>query len=89
MAINVKAGQRSLIPSSKLTRLIGERGDVHACRECGQRMFVKSESGLCPFCFNKDNPMAQENLDLWSDAEADEIALLAAAAGDDGGELEF
>jgi hypothetical protein len=37
------------IPSAFLIRALA-RGDSDRCEHCGSRMFVRSPSGLCPFC---------------------------------------
>jgi len=37
------------IPSAFLIRALA-RGDSDQCEHCGSRMFVRSPSGLCPFC---------------------------------------
>ncbi len=37
------------IPSAFLIRALA-RGESHHCDRCGGRMFVRSPSGLCPFC---------------------------------------
>jgi hypothetical protein len=37
------------IPSAFLIRALA-RGDSDHCEHCGGRMFVRSPSGLCPFC---------------------------------------
>ncbi|HTY18658.1 MAG TPA: hypothetical protein VMH82_13100 [Myxococcota bacterium] len=37
------------IPSAFLIRALARRDSDH-CEHCGGRMFVRSASGLCPFC---------------------------------------
>ena len=37
------------IPSAFLIRALARRDSDH-CEHCGGRMFVRSPSGLCPFC---------------------------------------
>jgi hypothetical protein len=37
------------IPSAFLIRALA-RGESHHCDRCESRMFVRSTSGLCPFC---------------------------------------
>lgn len=43
---------RSTIPSSFLVRVLAHRGRRHHCAQCGELMFVRYASGLCPLCFN-------------------------------------
>ena len=45
----------SQIPSAYLIRALARRPSEH-CDRCGHRMFVKGESGLCPFC-RADRPV--------------------------------
>lgn len=45
----------SQIPSAYLIRALARRPSEH-CDRCGHRMFVKRESGLCPFC-RADRPI--------------------------------
>jgi hypothetical protein len=52
MAKRVLLKQRMIIPSAFLVRALARgRHDFH-CRNCGERMFVQYESGLCPLCYN-------------------------------------
>jgi hypothetical protein len=44
--------QRATIPSSFLVRALATRGRRHHCANCGEVMFVRYASGLCPLCFN-------------------------------------
>jgi hypothetical protein len=43
------------IPSAYLIRALARREAEH-CDRCGDRMFVKGASGLCPFCL-ADRPV--------------------------------
>lgn len=43
---------RATIPSSFLVRALATRGRRHHCVNCGEVMFVRYASGLCPLCFN-------------------------------------
>jgi hypothetical protein len=47
-----RTGGPSLINSGLLIQALRRRGPVHHCFNCGERMFVKYASGLCPLCFN-------------------------------------
>jgi hypothetical protein len=38
------------IPSTFLIRALARDEDCYNCEHCGARMFVRFESGLCPFC---------------------------------------
>lgn len=44
--------ERATIPSSFLVRALANRGHRHHCANCGEVMFVRYASGLCPLCFN-------------------------------------
>jgi len=44
--------ERDTIPSSFLVRALARRGAAHHCDNCGEVMFVRYASGLCPLCFN-------------------------------------
>ena len=52
MLKRVPTKKRMVIPSAWLVRALADHGPVHSCRNCGERMFVRYESGLCPLCFN-------------------------------------
>jgi len=52
MASSLRPKHRSLIPSSFVIRALARAGRRYHCRCCGERMFVRFESGLCPLCFN-------------------------------------
>ena len=41
-----------MIHSGFLIQSLRRRGAVHRCINCGERMFVKYASGLCPLCYN-------------------------------------
>lgn len=43
----------SNINGAWLVRALASTRKVHACQECGARMFVKAASGLCPVCFTR------------------------------------
>lgn len=61
----------SNIDSAWLVRALAGSPRVHACDECGSRMFVKAPSGLCPLCFTSR---------LRRDEDAHEIAAHEATA---------
>jgi hypothetical protein len=54
---HILPSRRSLIPSSFVVRALTSQGRRYACRNCGEQMFVKFESGLCPLCFNGRRPL--------------------------------
>jgi len=41
-----------MIESGFLVQALRRGGAVYHCDNCGERMFVKYESGLCPLCYN-------------------------------------
>ena len=43
---------RTMIPSSFVIRALAHHGRRVECKNCGEQMFVRYESGLCPLCFN-------------------------------------
>jgi hypothetical protein len=49
--------RRSLIPSSFVVRALTAQGQRFECENCGEQMFVRYESGLCPHCFNGRRPL--------------------------------
>jgi hypothetical protein len=49
--------RRSLIPSSFVVRALTAQGRRYTCSNCGEQMFVRYESGLCPHCFNGRRPL--------------------------------
>jgi hypothetical protein len=49
--------RRSLIPSSFVVRALTAQGQRFACANCGEQMFVRYESGLCPHCYNGRRPL--------------------------------
>ncbi len=50
--------KRMLIPSAFLVRALSQRGRSYHCENCGERMFVRYESGLCPLCYNGRRELA-------------------------------
>jgi hypothetical protein len=48
----VRPAQRKTIHSGFLIQTLRRRGPVHRCINCGERMFVKYASELCPLCYN-------------------------------------
>jgi hypothetical protein len=52
MAKRVLSKKRMTIPSAFLVRALARGGQAFHCRNCGERMFVRYESGLCPLCYN-------------------------------------
>jgi hypothetical protein len=45
-------GNDNCISSTWVVWGLSKGGSVHACGNCGARMFVRYSSGLCPHCFN-------------------------------------
>jgi hypothetical protein len=58
MARPILPKRRMLIPSAFLVRALRHSGRRYACLNCGEPMFVRYESGLCPLCFNGRRPYA-------------------------------
>lgn len=56
MAKQIRPKPRTLIPSSFLVRALAFQGRRYNCRNCGELMFVRYESGLCPLCYNEQKP---------------------------------
>jgi hypothetical protein len=54
---HILPSRRSLIPSSFVVRALTSQGRRYACENCGEQMFVKYESGLCPLCYNGRRPL--------------------------------
>ncbi len=52
MAKRVLKRRETLIPSAFLVRALARDSKAHHCEACGERMFVRYASGLCPQCFN-------------------------------------
>lgn len=48
----VRPAHRGTIHSGFLIKALRRGGPVHRCVNCGERMFVKYASGLCPLCYN-------------------------------------
>jgi len=61
-----------MIHSGFLIQSLRRRGAVHRCTNCGERMFVKHASGLCPLCYNGRR---QLRLDELLHRAPDEIVL--------------
>ena len=47
---------RTLIPSSFVVRALAHEGPRFHCCNCGDVMFVRGATGLCPMCFNDRKP---------------------------------
>ena len=56
MATQVLPKPRTLIPSGFVVRALSRRGRRFHCGNCGDVMFVRYASGLCPMCFNDRKP---------------------------------
>jgi hypothetical protein len=59
----------SLIDNAWLVRVLANSPHAHDCSECGARMFVRAESGLCPVCFT-DRRLREEQIETVVDSEA-------------------
>lgn len=46
-----------MIPNAELIASLLRKGPIHHCESCGQRMFVRNDSGLCPLCWNGRQPL--------------------------------
>jgi hypothetical protein len=44
------------ISGAILVRILANHASYHRCDRCGEKMFVKYASGLCPLCFNGHEP---------------------------------
>jgi hypothetical protein len=64
------------IPNAYLIRALARR-QAERCDGCGSRMFVKSTSGLCPFC-RAGRPPRTEPLPLAADPEQPFVPRLGA-----------
>ena len=53
---NILPKVRTLIPSSFVVRALAHQGPRFHCANCGDVMFVRGASGLCPMCFNDRKP---------------------------------
>lgn len=51
---------RNTISSAWLVRVLAHKGDLHACTQCGSRMFVASRDGLCPVCRSEAGEREEE-----------------------------
>lgn len=56
MAKNILPKSRTLIPSSFVVRALAHQGPRFHCSNCGDVMFVRGATGLCPMCFNDRKP---------------------------------
>jgi hypothetical protein len=56
MAKNILPKVRTLLPSSFVVRALVSEGPRFHCGNCGDVMFVRGASGLCPLCFNDRKP---------------------------------
>ena len=72
--------RRSLIPSSFVVRALTSQGRRYECSNCGEQMFVKFESGLCPLCFNGRRPL--RGLELGAVREVPHALALAGVLDD-------
>ncbi|MBW2241530.1 MAG: hypothetical protein JRH01_06045 [Deltaproteobacteria bacterium] len=48
----LRRGPRTLLPSPFLIKALAAQGRRYECAHCGDTMFVRYESGLCPLCYN-------------------------------------
>ena len=55
--VTIRTRKQVLIPSGYLVHALARAGRRYNCRNCGDRMFVRYESGLCPLCFNGRRPV--------------------------------
>lgn len=45
-----------VISSTWIVWSLSRAGDAYRCSNCGGRMFVRYDSGLCPWCWNGRTP---------------------------------
>ncbi len=48
----LRRAPRDLLPSSFIVKALTLQGRRYECGGCGETMFVRYGSGLCPLCFN-------------------------------------
>jgi hypothetical protein len=48
----IRTKRGTTIHSGLLVQALRRGGAVHRCINCGEQMFVKYASGLCPLCYN-------------------------------------
>lgn len=48
----LRQGPPALLPSAFVIKALASHGRRYECDHCGETMFVRYESGLCPLCFN-------------------------------------
>lgn len=58
MAYRLLPKKQTLLPSAFVVRALTRGGRRYHCANCGERMFVQYESGLCPLCYNGRRPWA-------------------------------
>ncbi len=56
----IRPTNRATIHCGFLIQALRSDGAVHRCVNCGERMFVKFASGLCPLCYNGRRPLRVE-----------------------------
>jgi hypothetical protein len=62
---------RATIHSGLLIQTLRHCGAVYRCVNCGERMFVKYQSGLCPLCYNGRRDLRfEEPVHVVSDGDA-------------------
>ena len=60
----------AMIPSGFVVQALRRGGAVFRCDNCGERMFVKYASGLCPLCYNGRRALrAEEPVQVVSDED--------------------
>jgi rubrerythrin len=66
----MRSRRSSNIDGAWLVRVLASSRKVHACQECGARMFVKAPSGLCPVCFTRQR-LEEERVHQIASQQAD------------------
>jgi hypothetical protein len=67
----IRPPRRATIHSGFLVQTLRRGGAVHRCINCGERMFVKYASGLCPLCYNGRRELRlEEPVHVVSDGDA-------------------
>jgi len=64
MAQHIRPKPGLVLSSSHVVRALDLHGPRYHCTGCGSKMFVKSDSGLCPRCFNREK---------WADSSVSEV----------------
>lgn len=53
----LRRAPRDLLPGAFIVRALALQGRRYTCQNCGETMFVRYGSGLCPLCYNGRRPL--------------------------------